>query len=264
MKGIRFLFILFLIAAFCAGIYVCMFHVKHVKEGLRSDEAGYIGPDDGISKCPDLLISSGNKLLLYNTTLPQVPNQNPIVFDHLDGYIQYLESQKKNGQTDCPVLYLQQSTDTQGRDVYKIQPRPQYWEKGLPPIYDPTNNNIAYPGNTKDAVPYVDADRLNPPYNSNQYFGFDPQGQYVGRETDVDKRHHSTQTANVISDNPMDPNWGGVAYTQAAVDSGKYIGEEVVKPVYQGSPNTAFHNIDYDTLSSGQPSSGGNIQSYNA
>jgi hypothetical protein len=30
----------------------------------------------------------------------------------------------------------------------------------------------------------------------------------------------------------MDPNWGGVEYTQAQIDSGKYAENEVTKPVY--------------------------------
>lgn len=244
MNFIRTGFLLFLIIAFFAGLYVYLFNVQYQIETFRNDQAGYVGPDDGTSKCPNLLISSGANVLLYNTTIPEIPGKNPIIFDSLDDYIQYLEVQKQNGQDVCPVLYLQQEVDAQGKDVYRIQPKRQYWEQGLPPIYDPTNNQILSP-NHGQVVPIRDADRLNPPYNANNYPGFDPQGLYNGVRTDLDKRHQSTATTSTISDNPMDENWGGVSYTQAAVDSGKYAGEEVVKPLTTGRVNTSFLPIDY-------------------
>jgi hypothetical protein len=74
-----------------------------------------------------------------------------------------------------------------------------------------------------------DASRANPPYNKDQFPGFDPMGQYVGQYTDVDAVHDSTNSRK-ISDNPMDPKWAGVTYTQQMVDSGKYVGSEISKP----------------------------------
>jgi hypothetical protein len=32
-----------------------------------------------------------------------------------------------------------------------------------------------------------------------------------------------------LSANPMDPNWGGDAYTQSLIDAGKYSGNEVIR-----------------------------------
>jgi hypothetical protein len=36
-----------------------------------------------------------------------------------------------------------------------------------------------------------------------------------------------TRKLKGLSANPMDPNWGGDAYTQAQIDAGKYAGDEV-------------------------------------
>lgn len=269
MNLVRRIFLFFLFVAFFAGLYVYLFQIRYHKESFRDDRAGYVGPNDGMSNCPNLLISSGANVLLYNTTIPQMEGTNPIVFNGLDDYIRYLETQKQNGQDPCPVLYLQQETDAQGNDFYRIQPNHPYWEKGLPPIYDPTNNQIRSPNGIPNVVPIVDADRLNPPYNSNNYPGFDANNQYQGIRTDLDKRHGSTAVVSPISDNPMDPNWGGVAFTQQAVDSGKYAGEEVLKPLTTGSVNSSFLPIDYSAAKSGfdygngSPPSTGAVQAYN-
>ena len=79
-------------------------------------------------------------------------------------------------------------------------------------------------------VKVEDASRDNG-YNQNMYAGFDPYGQYVGRYTDVDEIHYSTEK-NVPSDNPMDMNWGGVLYTESQVESGKYAENEVTRTNY--------------------------------
>jgi hypothetical protein len=97
---------------------------------------------------------------------------------------------------------------------------------------------------------------------------FDPHNQYVGVKTDLDKRHASTEITGPISDNPMDPNWGGVAYTQSTVDSGKYAGEEIIKPLMPGRVNTSFLPIDYGASSTpstlSQPTSNdGGFHPYN-
>jgi cellulose synthase/poly-beta-1,6-N-acetylglucosamine synthase-like glycosyltransferase len=86
---------------------------------------------------------------------------------------------------------------------------------------------------------YVDAAKENPPYNSNQYNSFDPYGQNVGVYTEVDKIHDST-SMNKISDNPMDKNWAGITYTQQMVDSGKYVGNNIDKPILF-QPKVAFN-----------------------
>ena len=83
-------------------------------------------------------------------------------------------------------------------------------------------------------VPYEDANRDNKPYNQG-YYGFDPTSQYVGKYTVLDQIHNSTmkQNADGLSNNPMDPNWGGAVFTEEKVESGLYEGNNVQPPTVQ-------------------------------
>ena len=60
----------------------------------------------------------------------------------------------------------------------------------------------------------MDSNRDDPPFNQNQFSGFDEQDQYVGAITPLDK----IQSA----DDPMSKNWGGHDVTIQAIKSGKY------------------------------------------
>jgi hypothetical protein len=182
------------------------------------------------AECPDVLIKTGAELHLYNTKKPNKEGENPIVFKNLDEYITYLEVQRKTG-TICPVLFLQKENDAQGKDVYRARPSPFQNGAGLP-----ITDNLNTPVNTKP-IPVKDASRDNG-YNQNNYAGFDPYGLYVGKVTNLDEIGASTEKGNV-SDNPMDTNWGGVLYTQKAVDSGKYD-ENIVSRVVYPTPKTSF------------------------
>ena len=217
---------IFLLVTFLAGIYVILTNGL-VNNMTDSAVESMDNTQDNASdnNCPDLLIKQGNSLFLYNTTAPIVDGQNPIPFYNLDEYINYLEIQRKKG-IHCPVLYLQQENDVQGKTVYRMQPSPFYVEGGLPALPMQTIDN------TKIQM-VMDASRDNSPYNANNYAGFDPYGQDVGINTNIDLIHKSTKMENGgISDNPMDTNWGGVDVTQQSVDSGKFVGNEVVKPIY--------------------------------
>jgi len=226
MKRIKIAFIIFLIMTFLAGIYVIL-NPTNIIESMDNNS------DNKNTDCPDLLIEKDGKLLLYNTKKPE-DDKNPIPFFTLDEYIYYLKMQRKQGN-NCPVLYLQKENNAQGNDVYRIRPGPFDKQGGLPTI---TNINDI----RKNPIEPSDATRDNPPYNENNYNSFDPYGQYVGVYTTIDAIHDSTDD-NIISDNPMDPNWGGVEATQKSVDSGKYEGNNVVKPLlYQ--PKMAFIPLD--------------------
>jgi hypothetical protein len=72
----------------------------------------------------------------------------------------------------------------------------------------------------------VDATRNDPPFNNNSYPGYDETSYYVGTTTPLDAMDAAKEKANV-SDNPMDPNWGGAAYTQSLVDKGYYKNDNV-------------------------------------
>jgi hypothetical protein len=230
MSEIKILFILFLLFVFFLGMYLTMYY----KNTVEAMENGSPDADSNDSSCPDLLIQKGDVLLLYNTKQPNEEGKNPIPFFNLDEYINYLEIQRKKGII-CPILFLQQETNAQGDDVYRMRPSPFDLQGGLPAT------------TTVDVKKTIDASRENAPYNSGNYPGFDPQGLYVGTYTDLDKTHDST-SVNQISDNPMDPNWAGTTYTQQMVDSGKYDENNISKPVLF-TPKTAF----YPTIPNNSP-----------
>jgi hypothetical protein len=227
MEKTKMAFILFLLIIFLSGIYAVMYfnHPGKKVENMQNAEGD---SENNENHCPNLLVKKGNVLMLYNTNLPTVEGKNPIPFFNLDEYIHYLEIQREKG-INCPVLYLQEETNAQGEDVYRMRPSPFDPQGGLQPMV-----------NDKQVVnKYVDAAKENPPYNKNQYNSFDPYGQHIGVYTEVDKLHDST-TMNKISDNPMDHNWAGITYTQQMIDSGKYIGNNIDKPILF-QPKVAFN-----------------------
>jgi hypothetical protein len=236
MKQIKILFILFLLFVFFLGMYLTMYN-PHSIESMETEKDSPDADADADSSCPDLLIQKGNELLLYNTKQPIEGGKNPIPFFNLDEYINYLEIQRKRGIV-CPILFLQQETNAQGEDIYRMRPSPFDLQGGLPQMTTIDMSGV---------VETADASRDNPPYNSGNYPGFDPQGLYVGVYTDLDKMHHAT-SANEISDNPMDPNWAGTVYTQQMIDSGKYEENNITNPVLF-TPKTAF----YPTIKNDSP-----------
>jgi hypothetical protein len=82
--------------------------------------------------CPDLLIKRGQELLLYNTRKPEEDGVNPIRFGSLDDYIYYIKVQRTRYGSHCPILYLQEETNAQGQDVYRMRPGPFDMQSGTP------------------------------------------------------------------------------------------------------------------------------------
>ena len=167
------------------------------------------------SECPDILLQKGKHLVLLNTKVAKVPGVNPIVFNNLEDYSEW---QRYNG-IRCPVLYLQQSYDIQGKLVYNKRNSPFIKEGGSPII---SGLNLT---NTNNKSLLLDSTRNNPPYNKNQYPGFDPQDQNVGLDTPLDDIFH--QNIGGISPNPRDDNWGGAEYTEDLVKQGVYKDDNV-------------------------------------
>ena len=168
-------------------------------------------------KCPKVLVKKGEQLILYDDADKEIQQ-----FASLDEYIDYLKNERARG-ISCPVLFLQSENDTQGRDVYRVRPGVFDQQGGMTPV---------------DIAPIIDANRKSKIYNVNNYPGFDPLGLQVGVYTQLDAVHDSTEKAKT-SDNPMDTNWGGVEFTQDAVESGKYEDNEVGRPTYF-NPKTQF------------------------
>jgi hypothetical protein len=228
MKPITTFFLIFLLASFVSGIYFCATHQVHMvdfKEGFGEDLQGPTSLD-----CPDLLIKSGNSLLLYNSSQPEIPGVNPLPFFNLDEYINYLDGQRKKG-IHCPVLFLQEENNTQGKSVFRVRPDIFQPQAGLPTQQQPI------------PIKVVDSSDDRAPWNQNQYQGFDPTGQFIGQYTTLDAIHDSTYKGKSLSENPMDENWGGVLYTKQAVDSGKYKDREVIP-----NPDTALFQEESDNI----------------
>jgi len=111
------------------------------------------------------------------------------------------------------MLYLQEETNAQGKQVLRSRPSP----------FQPAGAGGGGTAFSRKPVEYKDATRDHPPFNQGMYPGFDSQDQYVGVYTELDKVHDSTQKMyGGLSPNPMDSNWGGVEFTQKLVDKGVY------------------------------------------
>ena len=166
-------------------------------------------------RCPNILIQKGARFYLYNSKVAKVPGVNPVEFDNLEEYTEFLDWQRSQG-IRCPVLYLQQSYDAQGNEVYKSRPGVSEQQGGLPP------SGPIYPNPTL----LVDATQNDPSYNINSYPAHDQTSYYVGTTTPLDKMNQQKENL-LYSDDPMDPNWGGIEYTQNLVDQGYYKDNEV-------------------------------------
>jgi hypothetical protein len=241
MKNINIVFVVFLIMIFILGIY--MYSTKKLDtlflnmnlENMENQQK----QEKKETPCPDLLVRRGNVLLLYNSKAEMIDGINPLPFYNLDEYINYLEIERKKGR-DCPVLFLQHETTAQGDDVYRMRPNPFQLDAGLMPL---SAAAIAGKPQSRIPAPVVDSNRDYPPYNQGNYAGFDPHGLMIGVYNKLDEVHDSTAKApdgQSYSDNPMDPNWGGVLYTQGKVDSGKYDENNVNRPIFSKTTNTQF------------------------
>lgn len=170
---------------------------------------------NGALRCPNLLIQKGSKYFLYNSNVVQVPGVNPIEFNNLEEYTEFLEWQRGVG-IRCPVLYLQNTYDAQGSRVYKVRPSVSELEGGLPPV-----TAVSLPLKFDTPAP---EHSVTPSYNQAQY---DQSSKYVPNTlSPADQIKHSEHNL-LYSDNAMDPNWGGAKYTQALVDAGYYKGDDV-------------------------------------
>jgi hypothetical protein len=230
MELIIVIILIFLLLTFVSGIYFC---ATHELSGTSSNIETF-DPSKDLSgpttiDCPDMLIKSGDTLLLFNSRLPKIEGVNPFPFYNLDEYINYLENQKKKG-IHCPVLFLQEENNTQGKTVFRIRPDVFQPQGGLPIHSESVENNFKKPTKHTSSIQVVDSSREHGNWNKNQHFGFDPTGQDIGIYTELDALGDSTFKGKSLSDNPMDSNWGGVIYTKNAVDSGKYEKRNVEPP----------------------------------
>ena len=190
-----------IIGIFLMGLLFCSSY-KHsdVVENFKSG---------GSSQCPNILVQRGDKLMLLNTKKGKIPGINPIYFNNLEEYTEFIQWQQAM-KIKCPILYFQQTYTTQGEKGFRMLPDPIEKQAGLP------SSHLA------QRQPLYDAGHDDPPYNKNSYPGADPDDQNIGVYTPLDKLYHSGKRT---SDNAMDTNWGGVASTLKSINQGVYGGD---------------------------------------
>ena len=221
----------------------------------------------GMNRCPNILIQKGSVFYLYNSKIAKIPGVNPLQFNSLDEYVEFMDWQRSQG-IRCPILYLQESYDAQGNPVLKARPSPTDLQGGLQPLIGDVgtiagtehigqeNTNvgpnemvgankgmrIASKQEYKDAfgvqplpsyelapeTKLIDAGRSTDIYNKNSYPSYDPQGLYNGLETPLDKMFHSPPGQPSIF--ATDTLWGGIKYTQEMIDTGKVSSTRVNDP----------------------------------
>jgi hypothetical protein len=185
---------IFIIISFLGGVYYCMATKSNtLLEGMNTLSN---------SRCPDVLIQKGKNYFLYNSKVAQVPGVNPVEFENLEDYVEFMDWQRSQN-IRCPVLFLQHSYDAQGESAYKIRPSPTDLQGGLPP-------NI--PSQSLPSIPNTQL--------LNEITGQSSSSSQIGTDS-------NPQENLLFSPNPMDDNWGGQKYTQSLVDAGYYVGDEV-------------------------------------
>jgi hypothetical protein len=216
---------IFGIIIFLFGIFFIIEHHKSQREGFSETKTGIVPPSD----CPNVLIKKDSQIYLYNTRKANVPGVNPIIFNNLEEYSEFVSWQHAKG-IHCPVLNLEKTYDAQGNEAYKVKTDILQPQHGLPPMRAYGLEQTANAG-TPQNPPYElirDAGHDDPPYNWNQYPAFDSQGQTIGTTTALDVVDSASANNPLYpSPNPMDPNWGGAEFSQQLVDKGFYKENEV-------------------------------------
>jgi hypothetical protein len=190
---------IFIVLIFLAGLYTTLnYSSKQFTEGFS-----------GKPRCPDVLIQDGEQLILKNSSLAEIPGVNPVRFNDLEEYAEFLTWQRSQG-IDCPVLYFTKSYDAQSHEGYLPTPLPP-----IPMDINPLSIN-----------PLTD----KPPMHSLTYPRMDTHNQDIGSQTALEEYHYVGKT-DPISANAADTNWGGSTFSEKAIDQQFYKGNEVYKQI---------------------------------
>ena len=211
---------IFLLVIFLGGMY---FYAKYTNPKILETLENNSKP-----RCPNLLIQFGCKYYLYNSNIQKVPGVNPIEFNNLEDYTDFLKWQHNVG-IKCPVLYVQNTYDAQGNRVYKVRPCVSEPQGGLPPTV--ADNQLGHTG-------FIDTSIINSTFTSVTHDEIKGSAKNESKLNDTDfeklnveypksmtpvEKHYGT-----LDDDPMNHNWGGESYTDASVKAGKYKGSEVM------------------------------------
>lgn len=243
---------LFFFLLLCFVVYLLMFplqegfqemvemYERERKENVDGDGEGEdvdSDPKEGFqipSSCPNVLIQNGSKFFLYNTTRMDVPGVNPIEFENLEEYVEFIKYQKKMGM-NCPILYLQQSMGVQGNMEYRLRPDVLEPQAGLNPML-PSQMTSITPYERKmanDNLAQTIAHNLStsPPMSQNDIKNLDLTKSTLGlsNSSRCTGENDAPPLVQGKSPDPMQENWGGLAFSEKLVDSGYYAGNEIYK-----------------------------------
>ena len=194
-------------------------------------------PFDITNKCPNLLLKQGKEIHLVNTKKALIPGVNPIKFESLEDYAQFVKYQQ-HLNIKCPILYYQETYDTQNNKGFRLHNDPLDVEGGLPShIAKEYNiNNSAILAKSKDFINAKDLNRkrtykidktnhikqvspMDFTINHNKFtHGMDPQDQTIGMKTHLDNIQMDT--------NPMSSSWKGHDSTDKAIEMGDFDGNK--------------------------------------
>jgi len=161
--------IILIVIGFISGLLFCLsYNTKDLVEGF----------DNPIKKdCPNILVQKGNKIELTNTRKAKVPGVNPIYFDNLDEYTEFIKWQKANG-INCPILAFKETIGANGENMFSISKELSSGKGVVMP------QNLSY---SSRLHPLYDANSDDPPFNQGPYHGFDEEDQNIGIRTKLDK-----------------------------------------------------------------------------
>ena len=72
---------IFIAVVFLAGLYTTLnYNSKQFREGFG-----------GKPRCPDILIQDGEGLILKNSKLAEIPGVNPVRFENLEEYAEFVQ-----------------------------------------------------------------------------------------------------------------------------------------------------------------------------
>jgi len=220
MNTAKISFLIIVLFSFLLGMYLYSVGALHKIESMQGTK-GVIDVPQNFQGCPDLLIRKGNMILMYNSRQSLNEGVNPIVFNTMDDYKRYYNTQKQQG-SQCSMLFLQEEFDAQGNQVYRVRGNPFDLGGGLSQYSILNGNEGRYIVDRNNPMPVKNAAYEDPPYNQGMYPGLDTTSQYQGRYTEIDKIHDSTMQQEGGSLNAADPNWAGVLATQDAIQRGVY------------------------------------------
>jgi hypothetical protein len=202
-------YLIFIITCVLLGIYFIIYFDKINNKKFILE--GFIVPTDKKGfKCPNVLIQKGAEYFLYNSKLDEVPGVNPIKFDNLEDYVEFMSWQRSQG-IRCPVLYLQHSYNAQSEPMYKIRPDPLDLQGGLPPAPPITSTSPTITTSNTTTYPTITTSNTTTSNNSNI---IEPDD--LGKITQEEAEHMT------YSPNAMNDNWGGVEYTEQLIQAGVY------------------------------------------